>query len=220
MCSSFRFRAKWLCNQSQYFTGVIYSFYKRIQLCRVCDGYNDALWSLWYIVYAHHRYLWSTYISWICNALWALCRCIELSRQQTRKRCHWKPHFSSLRNAPTDTTGSKVIRTQLFYLSNIWSWLTYACQARSATDIQVYMDSSSCEQTGHHCRVKEYNIPLVEWFSAYRNRKAVQNALHIIYKECNIILFVIYEPSLLIAWWNAQCKRPPTEYWKRFTALG
>ena len=84
----------------------------------------------------------------------------------------------------------------------------------------VYMDSSSCEQTGHHCRVKEYNIPLVEWFSAYRNRKAVQNALHIIYIEYNIILFVIYKPSLLIAWCNAQCKRPPTEYWKRFTALG
>ena len=136
--------------------------YKRIQLWRVCDGYNDALWSLWYIVYAHHRYLWSTYISWIYNALWALCRCIELSSQQTRKRCHWKPHFSSLRNAPTDTTGSKVIRTQLFYLSNIWSWLTYACQARSATDIQfiwIRVAVNKLVITVEHwmcCRVVQY----------------------------------------------------------------
>ena len=183
--------------------------YKRIQLWRVCDGYNDALWSLWYIVYAHHRYLWSTYISWIYNALWALCRCIELSSQQTRKRCHWKPHFSSLCNAPTDTTGSKVIRTQLFYLSNIWSWLTYACQARSATDIQFIWIRVAVNKLVITVESKKYNIPLVEWFSAYRNRKAVQNALHIIYK-----------PSLLTAWCNAQCKRPPTEYWKRFTALG
>ena len=80
-------------------------------------------------------------------------------------------------------------------LKSIYKYIKNPDTTQNISDTQnhwyiVYMDSSRCEQTGHHCRV---------WFSAYRNRKAVQNALHIIYK-----------PSLLTAWCNAQLKRPPT----------
>ena len=42
-------------------------------------------------------------------------------------------------------------------------------------------------------------IVTVEWLSAYRNRKAVQDTWHILYK-----------PSLRTVLCNAQCKRQPT----------
>ena len=60
-------------------------------------------------------------------------------------------------------------RAKTVYIGEFFLW-NLTC---SKHWYRVYMDSSSHEITGHHCN----------WFSAYRNRKTVQNALHSIYKN-------------------------------------
>ena len=76
----------------------------------------------------------------------------------------------------------------------------------------VYMDSSSCEQTGHHFR-------MVQCLQKQESRPKCIAIIDIEVYDCNKYIY-IYKPSLLTAWCDAQCKRPPTvcKHWKQFSA--